>query len=175
MQEKLFNNGSSRYPHIFSELKVGAVTLPNRVLFPSWQLNYAETDGTVSDKLMKFFTDLADGGCGLIMTGCAVVSPDGVPFNRVMRITTDKYIPTLKKLFTALKARGAAAGIQLIHYGRQSSTSASGHVLMAPSAIPCPVMSKYDPSYKVREMTMEDIENIRSAFIDAAGRATEAG
>jgi 2,4-dienoyl-CoA reductase-like NADH-dependent reductase (Old Yellow Enzyme family) len=46
---------------------------------------------------------------------------------------------------------------------------------MAPSAIPCPVMSKYDPQYRVREMTAGDIEYIRNAFIDAAGRAAEAG
>lgn len=163
------------YPHVFSQLKVGPATLPNRILFPAWQLNYAETDGIVSNKLMKFFTDLADGGCGLIMTGCATVTSDGIPFNRVMHIETDRYIPSLKKLFSALKKRGAAAGIQIVHYGRQSSTSVSGDVLMAPSAIPCPIMSKYDPQYKVREMTMGDIEHIRNAFIDAAERAAEAG
>ncbi|MCX6583282.1 MAG: NADH:flavin oxidoreductase [Candidatus Aminicenantes bacterium] len=163
------------YGHVFRELKVGPVTLPNRILFPTWQLNYAETDGSVSDKLMKFFTDLADGGCGLIMTGCAVVAPGGIPFDRVMHIDADKYIPGLKKLFAALKERGAVVGLQMVHYGRQSSTSVSGDVLMAPSAIPCPVMSKYDPQYRVREMTAGDIEYIRNAFIDAAGRAAEAG
>ncbi|MCU0289106.1 MAG: NADH:flavin oxidoreductase [Acidobacteria bacterium] len=173
--EKKFKTREIKYSHVFSELKVGPVSLPNRILFPAWQLNYAETDGVVSAKLMKFFTDLAEGGCGLIMTGCAVVTGDGIPFARVMRIDSDKYIPGLKELFTALKKQGAIAGIQLVHYGRQSSTSFSGHVLMAPSAIPCPLMSKYDPQYQVREMTLEDIEHIRSAFIDAAGRAIAAG
>ena len=174
-QGSRLKNENSCYPHVFNELKVGPATLPNRILFPAWQLNYAETDGTVSEKLMKFFKDLADGGCGLIMTGCATVTSDGIPFNRVMHIEADKYIPSLKKLFSELKKRGAAAGIQIIHYGRQSSTSVSGDVLMAPSAIPCPVMSKYDPQYKVREMTTGDIEHIRNAFIDAAERAAEAG
>ena len=174
-QNMRLKNENARYPHVFNELKVGSVALPNRILFPTWQLNYAESDGAVSGKLMKFFTDLAAGGCGLIMTGCAVVAPKGIPFNRVMHIDDDKYIPGLKKLFAALKERGAAAGIQIVHYGRQSSTSVSGDVLMAPSAIPCPVMSKYDPQYKVREMTAEDIEYIRNAFIDGAGRAATAG
>ena len=174
-QDVKVKSKSESYGHVFRELKVGPVTLPNRILFPTWQLNYAETDGSVSGKLMKFFTDLADGGCGLIMTGCAVVAPGGIPFDRVMHIDADKYIPGLKKLFAALKERGAAVGLQMVHYGRQSSTSVSGDVLMAPSAIPCPVMSKYDPQYKVREMTAEDIEYIRNAFIDAAGRAAEAG
>jgi 2,4-dienoyl-CoA reductase-like NADH-dependent reductase (Old Yellow Enzyme family) len=36
-------------------------------------------------------------------------------------------------------------------------------------------MSQYDPEYKVREMTMEDIDEIREAYIAAAQRAARAG
>jgi 2,4-dienoyl-CoA reductase-like NADH-dependent reductase (Old Yellow Enzyme family) len=176
MNEEMSVEGNTvRYPHVFSEYKIGPVTLPNRVAFPAWQLNYANTDGTISDKLMKFYTDLAKGGCGLIFTGAAVVTDDGVPFDRVMRVDTDEMIPGLKKLFAAIKENGAVPAIQLVHYGRQSSTSVSGDVLMAPSAIPCPVMSQYDPEYKVREMTLEDIHALREAFIAAAERSAKAG
>ncbi|MCP5103590.1 MAG: NADH:flavin oxidoreductase [bacterium] len=164
-----------RYPHAFSQCKIGPVTLPNRIAFPAWALNYAHTDGTVSEKLMKFYTDLAKGGCGLIFTGAAVVTNDGVPFDRVMHVDTDDHIPGLQKLFAAIKEHGAVSAIQLVHYGRQSSTTISGDVLIAPSAIPCPVMSQYDPEYKVREMTMEDIDRIREAFIAAAERSEKAG
>lgn len=161
--------------NVFNTCAVGPVTLPNRVAFPAWALNYANLDGTVSDKLMKFYTDLADGGCGLIFTGAAVVTADGVPFNRVMHIDRDDCVPGLKTLFDAIRQQGAKSAIQLVHYGRQSSTSVSGDVLMAPSAIPCPVMSQYDPEYKVREMTIEDIQHLRAAFVAAAKRAADAG
>ncbi len=174
-QHRASKKNKGRYPHALSELKIGPLTLRNRIVFPAWQLNYANTDGTVSDKLMKFHTDLARGGCGLIFTGAAVVAADGIPFDRVMHIDTDNHIPGLEKLFAAIKANGAAAGIQIIHYGRQSSTSVSGDVLMAPSAIPCPAMSMYDPQYRVREMTMEEIAGLREAFIAAAERAARAG
>jgi 2,4-dienoyl-CoA reductase-like NADH-dependent reductase (Old Yellow Enzyme family) len=167
------NNG--HYPHVLSKFKIGPVTLRNRVVFPAWQLNYANTDGSVSAKLMKFYTDLAKGGCGLIFTGAAVVTADGIPFDRVMHVDSDAYIPGLEKLFTSIKEQGAAAGIQIVHYGRQSSSSFSKGELRAPSAIPCPVMSQYDPEYKVREMTGEDIDEIREAFIAAALRAAKAG
>lgn len=165
----------AEYPHALSELGIGPLKLPNRIAFPAWQLNYANTDGTVSDKLMKFYTDLAKGGCGLIFTGAACVSDDGIPFDRVMKISSDEHIPGLKKLFHAISGHGAVPAVQLVHYGRQSSTSASGDVLQAPSAIPCPVMSQYDPEYKVREMTLEDIGVMRKNFIVAAERAAEAG
>jgi 2,4-dienoyl-CoA reductase-like NADH-dependent reductase (Old Yellow Enzyme family) len=165
----------NRYPLVLSELKIGPVVLPNRVVFPAWALNYANTDGTVSEKLMKFYTDLAKGGCGLVFAGAAVVTSDGIPFDRVIHVDTDAHIPGLKKLFDSIKEHGAVPGIQIVHYGRQSSTSVSGDVLRAPSAIPCPVMSQYDPEYKVREMTPDDIDEIRQAFIDAAMRSVKAG
>ncbi|UCH96024.1 MAG: NADH:flavin oxidoreductase [Candidatus Aminicenantes bacterium] len=174
-QRSASKGNSGYYPHVLSKFEIGPVSLRNRVVFPAWQLNYANTDGTVSEKLMKFHTDLAKGGCGLIFTGAAVVTSDGIPFDRVMHVDTDDHIPGLEKLFAAIKEYGAAAGIQIVHYGRQSSSSVSGGVLRAPSAIPCPVMSQYDPEYKVREMTGEDIDEIREAFIAAAERGAKAG
>lgn len=166
---------NGKYPNVFSKAKIGSINLPNRVIFPAWVLNYANPDGTVSERLMKYYTDLARGGCGLVYTGAAAVTNEGVPFTGVMHVHNDDCIPGLKKLFTAIKKEGALAGIQIVHYGRQSSTSASGDTLLAPSAIPCPVMSQYDPEYKVKEMTMADIETIREAFIAAAVRSADAG
>ncbi len=175
MNMENIKNESERYSHVFEKCNIGPITLPNRVVFPAWMLNYANTDGTVSDKLTKFYVDLAKGGCGLIFTGAAVVTADGIPFDRIMHVDQDDFVPGLKKLFTAIKEAGASAGIQIIHYGRQSSTSASGDTLMAPSAIPCPIMSQYDPDYRIKEMTLEDIANVRESFIKAAIRSAEAG
>lgn len=168
-------SNSNNYFHVFTPLNIGPVTIPNRIVWPAWILNYANDDGSVSEKLTTFYTDLARGGCGMVVTGCAVVSDEGVPFKRVMRADSDDYIPGLKDLFNAIRAEGAVSCIQLVHYGRQSSTSVSGDVLMAPSAIPCPVMSQYDPQYKVREMTVDDIHTLRDHYIDAAERVIKAG
>jgi len=175
IQSQLDSKSHQVYPYTLAPVTVGPVTFKNRIIYPAWMLNYAETDGTVSEKLSTYYTNLAKGGCGMVMTGCAVVSGDGIPFDRVMRLDSDEYIPGLKTLFAAIKADGAVPGIQLVHYGRQSSTSVSGDVLMAPSALPCPVMSQYDPDYKVKEMTPEDIHKLRDDFIAAAERAVRAG
>lgn len=165
----------NKYSLVFSTIDIGPVKLKNRIVFPAWQVNYANTDGTVSNKLLNFYTSLADGGCGLIFTGCAVVSPDTVTFDRVMRIDNDACLPGLRKLFHEIESRGSVPGIQLIHYGRQALTSVTGCELLAPSPIPCPVMSKFDPNYKIREMTIDDIHRVCNDFIVAAVRAAEAG
>lgn len=169
------NNREPKYPFTLSPYRIGSINLPNRVVFPAWLLNYANEDGTVSEKLQKYYTDLAAGGCGLIFTGAAAAIKEGLPFSGIMRLDNDSFLPGLEKLFSAIKELGAVAGIQIVHYGRQSSTSTSGDVLKAPSAIPCPVMSQYDPEYKVREMTVKEIEELREAFIAAAERSAKAG
>ncbi|MCP4158322.1 MAG: NADH:flavin oxidoreductase, partial [bacterium] len=175
VDESILESKKQQYKDVLSPAQLGKITLPNRVIFPAWQLNYANTDGTVSDKLMKFYTDIAAGGCGLIYTGAAVAQFHSIPFDKIMRADTDEYIPGLKKLFSAIKSHGAVPAFQIAQYGRQSSTSFSGDVLMAPSAIPCPMMSQYDPEYKVREMTLEDIEVAREAYIAGIVRGAEAG
>jgi 2,4-dienoyl-CoA reductase-like NADH-dependent reductase (Old Yellow Enzyme family) len=166
---------SEKYPTVLEEIDIGGVTVPNRIVFPAFQFNYANTDGTISDRLLAVHDTLTKGGCGLIMTGCAVVSPETVAFDRVVRIDADMYIPGLKQLFLEIKENGSVPGIQLVHYGRQALNAVTGHDLLAPSAIPCPLMSQFDPNYCVREMTLDDIERVRNDFIVAAERANTAG
>ena len=160
---------------VLRPFSVDSVELPNRIVFPAFQTNYANDDGTVSKKLHAFYTRMASGGCGLIFTGAAVVSPESVAFDRVMRIDSDRCVPGLINLFSNIAERGSVPGIQLIHYGRQALNAVTGHDLPAPSAIPCPVMSQFDPGYRVVEMTCEDIERVRADFINAAVRSAEAG
>lgn len=163
------------YPLSLSGINIGSIQLPNRIVFPAWQVNYANTDGTVSTKLADFYIRMADGGCGTIFTGAAVVSSDSVAFDRVMRIDNDNYIPGLKRLFGEIEKRNSIPAIQLIHYGRQALNSVTGSDLIAPSSIPCPIMSQFDPNYHVREMTLDDIERVYNDFINAAIRAAKAG
>ncbi|MEA1908674.1 MAG: hypothetical protein U9N43_06555 [Euryarchaeota archaeon] len=56
-------NGT-KYSSVSTTLAIGGVELPNRIVFSAWQVNYANMDGTVSDKLMNFYTAIADWGCG---------------------------------------------------------------------------------------------------------------
>ncbi|RZN41612.1 MAG: hypothetical protein EF813_02325 [Methanosarcinales archaeon] len=53
---------TAKYQSVPTMLAIGSVELPNRIVFPAWQVNYANTDGTVSDKLTDFYTAIADGG-----------------------------------------------------------------------------------------------------------------
>lgn len=168
-------NKSNNYSSVFNTIDIGKINLKNRIVFPAFHANYANTDGTVSKKLIDFYKAIAKGGCGLIITGAAVVSSDSIAFDRVMRIDNDNCTQGLSELFNEIEKNGAISGVQLIHYGRQALNAVTGYDLIAPSAIPCPLMSQFDPNYHVREMTLADIERVRNDFIDAAIRAADAG
>jgi 2,4-dienoyl-CoA reductase-like NADH-dependent reductase (Old Yellow Enzyme family) len=166
---------TSQYGSVLNPIKINQITLPNRIIFPAIQTNYANLDGTVSDKLITFYSKIAKSGCGLIFTGAAAVSYDSVSANRIMRIDSDECISGLTRLFCSLQEYGCVSGIQLMHTGRQALKSITGHDLLAPSAIPCPALSINDPTYRVREMTMEDIRRVKDDFVTAAMRAANAG
>lgn len=165
----------NNYPSVFNTIDIGKINLKNRIVFPAFHTNYANADGTVSDKLIDFYNAIAQGGCALIFTGTAVVSSDSIAFDRVMRIDNDNCIQGLSDIFSEIERNGAVPAVQLIHYGRQALNAVTGHDLIAPSAIPCPLMSQFDPNYHVREMTLADIERVRNDFIDATVRAADAG
>jgi 2,4-dienoyl-CoA reductase-like NADH-dependent reductase (Old Yellow Enzyme family) len=167
--------GRKKFKSLFMPIQIGNIEIPNRLFWPPWCFNWANTDGTVSEKLADFYLDLADGGCGLIITGCTAVSPDSLLYERSMKLYHKDHIPGLKKLCAEIKKRGSIPGIQLMNFGRQSVTTFSGKELYAPSNIPCPVKTKKDPNYRLREMTLEDIKRVRNDYIYAAVLAIEAG
>ena len=47
---------------VFKPLTVGGVTLSNRIVFPPFQTNYATADGFVTDRLLRFYREIAQGG-----------------------------------------------------------------------------------------------------------------
>ncbi|MCL6589853.1 MAG: NADH:flavin oxidoreductase [Firmicutes bacterium] len=172
---KINQIGKKKYPFLFSPLKVGNLTIPNRIFFPPWDFNWANKDGSVSQKLHDYYVSLAENGCGIVYTGAATVSPDSFLYEYSMAIHNKCHIPSNKKLCKAIEARGAIPAIQLMNFGRQAVTTYSGTPILAPSNIPCPVTSRLDPNYRIKEMTVEDIKRVENDYINAAVLAAEAG
>ncbi|HDS45997.1 MAG TPA: NADH:flavin oxidoreductase [Methanomicrobia archaeon] len=161
---------STLFDAVFQPPTVGGVTLPNRIVFPAVQTNYATTDGLVTDRLLRFYREIARGGTGLTMVGCTAVSPDGAGATNMLRLTTGEHEASCAELFAAIKATGSLAAAQLIHFGRQTRSAITKQPLVAASAIPCPVMQE-----RPRELTVAEILRIEDDFARAAVRAKRAG
>lgn len=116
------------------------------------------------------YRNIAEGGCGTVITGCIAVSGEGAPAANVMRINSEEHIVRLKELFTAIRKGGAVPAVQLMHAGRQTLSAITGRRPVAPSAIPCPVM-KETPI----ELDEDGIKRIQYDFAEASVRAKKAG
>ncbi|UCD84546.1 MAG: FAD-dependent oxidoreductase [Deltaproteobacteria bacterium] len=158
------------FPHLFSPIKIGGLAIPNRISLPPMHLNYSE-NGFVTDRYIEFYRVRARGGAGLIIIGgCAIDTVGGNPL--MIKLDDDKYIPELKRLTAAIRSEGARSAAQLYHSGRYNFSAVIGG--LQPIA-PSPVSSKMFGGETPREMTREDIENVKQAFVRAALRAREAG
>ncbi len=159
-----------KFPHLFSPVRVGKKEIRNRISIPAMHLDYCQ-DGFVTDRMVEFYRARAAGGAGLIIIGgCFFDQLGGNPL--MIGLDDDKYIPGLKNLTSAVRQEGAAIAAQLYHSGRYNFAMATGGLQpIAPSPIPAPIFGMETP----REMTKNDIEEVKKAFAQGAIRARESG
>ena len=106
------------FEEVFKPLDIRGVTIPNRIVFPACQTNYATEDGFVTERLKNFHREFARGGSGLIVVGGFAVSKESVGATNVLQLTDDKHIEGVKELFQEIKSNGTVVAAQLIHFGR---------------------------------------------------------
>ena len=97
---------------ITEPIKVGKITLKNRIMFPPLTTGYEERDGSIGEHSRAFYTRLAKGGVGYIVIG------DVVPVNTVSptpKLFCDEQIGSFKALADSVHAYGAKLGLQLFH------------------------------------------------------------
>ena len=158
------------FPHLFSPITINGMTLKNRAVMPPMATGYANSDSTVSDRLVAYQSRRAQGGTGLIITEVCAVVPRGKGFPNELGVWSDEFIPGLAKIPAELHRWGAKAALQLHHAGRETFESAAGAIPEAPSAIPSAVLGQ-----PCEAMSLERIAEVIDAFAKAAGRARQAG
>lgn len=171
----LSNKGVKRYPKIFTPLLIKNIVIPNRIYFAPFGIDDANDDGTVSDSLENFYVDIAKGGCGLTMLSNCSVSPDSMLNPKGLRMYEANHWHSMRNIIRKVENYGGILGIQLQHYGAQGITTYSKKDLLSPSGNACASYQKIDPNYRVREMTLEDIEIVKSQFINSAIMCASAG
>ncbi len=154
-----------RYPHLFQPLKIGPVTLENRLMMGSMHTGM-EGLPDAFDRLAAFYRARAEGGAGLIVTGGFSPTEDGEfgdgdsLFNAAEHAETHAVIPA------AVHAAGARIFLQLLHAGRYSKRPDA----VAPSAIRAPI-NRNQP----RALAADEIPAIIEAYGRSAVLAQQAG
>lgn len=159
-----------RYPNLYSPTQLRSTLVRNRLVLPAMATSFGNLDGTVSDSLCDYLEERAGGGFGIVITENVGVHQTGRTMQRMLMADDDRYLPGLARLARSIKRQGAVAIGQINHGGRQNKSSLIGQQLVAPSAIPCPVMKDMP-----RALDLEEIAMLQDAYADAALRLQEAG
>jgi len=172
------------FEHIFSPIKIGKITVPNRVVHVPTDISSANADGSVNDRVIAYHEEIAKGGCGLIITGAS--TPDretGRPTVTCLSVDADYYIPGLHLLAKSVQKHGAKACVQIQHPGRQAAYPKKGLISCSDMVADIPGSAGHEVVYSgseakgkdVRGMTVEEVYDLIEKFAEAAWRVKEAG
>ena len=166
---------SKLFPHLFSPAKIGNLELKNRVMKAPQSSGMSNMDGTVSERLVRYYRKQAAGGAAMIIVEYAYVDDIGAKSAHChLGISSNEHIPGLAWLAENIKEQGAIPAIQIEHCGRQKFLGTQP--ICAPSAIPWPKLwNEYGVQAVPHELTIDEIQDIVEAFGDAAVRAKKAG
>ncbi|KAF6240046.1 hypothetical protein HO173_001656 [Letharia columbiana] len=174
----------SHPPKLFQPLKLRGVTLQNRIML-SPLCQYSAENGHHTAWHFTHLGGIIQRGPGLAMVESTSVTAEGRITPEDSGLWLDSQMELLKKIVEFAHSQGQNIGIQLGHAGRKASTVApwlsSGAVATkevngwpddcyAPSAIP---YSEKLPFPK--EMTIDDIEDVKKAFVASVKRAVACG
>jgi len=159
---------------LFQSMAIKNMELRNRFVRSATYDQCADKNGHITDRQIRLFSELADGGVGLIITGLTYVHPSGQLASLESSIAHDDCIPGLKTLTAAVHDRGAKIAMQLYHPGRENTKFLKAkrqQQAIAPSSV------SHDPYFKhdYRQMNGDEIREIIEAFGDAGRRAQESG
>lgn len=147
------------------------IDLKNRIIMAPMTNFSSHDDGTVSDAELAYYARRADG-VSMVITACTYVTPNGKGFHGEFAGDRDEMIPSLRRLASVIKDKGAEAVLQIFHGGRMCPPDLvpNGEVVSA-SDIPSPENASVVP----RPLTDEEIEAIIRDFGQTTRRAIEAG
>ena len=157
----------SNFEKIFTPIQFGTLELPNRIVMSPMVTHYATDNGTVTQRVIDYYTARAAGGVGLITVEATFVDLKSLE-HHMLGIYDDKMVPGLKKLADAIHAAGGRASIQLIHKGRLAKSATTTMRTVSASNEP-------DMGETPRALTVPEIHELVEKFGQAARRAKEAG
>ena len=165
---------ASKYPHLFQPIKLGPLTLKNRIVKSGQWFLYAEPDGSCGDRICAFYENLAKHGPGMITIEESICEyPWGASQMPHVRVDDDKFIPGLTKLAKAVHKHGVPCVVQITHAGPAYSSKVAGGQPKAPSSVNPP--SEPGLFEIAREMTHQEVLDLIEMWAQAARRCNDAG
>jgi 2,4-dienoyl-CoA reductase-like NADH-dependent reductase (Old Yellow Enzyme family)/NADPH-dependent 2,4-dienoyl-CoA reductase/sulfur reductase-like enzyme len=155
------------FPLLATKIRIGNLTLKNRILFPPISTNLAAVTGEVTDALVYHYARPAQGGAALITVENACIDfPATMEGATQPRFDDRSFVPGLSRLTEGIHAHGALAFAELTHQGLMAS-----HL---PVVAPSDVQMRPDGVHP-HVLTVGEIDDVAMKFAQAAFIAQRAG
>jgi 2,4-dienoyl-CoA reductase-like NADH-dependent reductase (Old Yellow Enzyme family) len=156
---------------LFEPLRLGSVTIRNRVMMSPMSQRAASEDGRASEWHLVHYGSRAVGGCGLVMVEDTAVTPLGRTSRAALGLYDEQQAERLRRIVSFCRDQGATTGVQLAHAGRKALADTRGD----PETL-APTPLAYGPGWAApREADGRDLAAIVAAFAAAAALALRAG
>ena len=183
---------------LLKPIKVGNVTLKNRIMFPPQTTGYEERDGSIGERSFNFYKRIAQGGASFVTVGdvTPVMTASPTP-----KLCDDRQIPTYKKLADMMHEYDCKVALQLFHpeydvpgVGRlimvsrkammeaqalkeQGDMAGFGQKMQEAKQLSDQAYAKLhrDMKHFVSEASVDQLMQIKESILQASRRAQEAG
>ena len=154
---------------LFEPIRINTLDIKNRIVMPAMGLSFTDKYA-FNDRYQAFYRVRAKGGVGLMTIGPVAIDRVGsAPLT--IGLFDDRNLPSLTAFLAELhRETDVRVAAQLFHMGRYAFSMLSGLQPIAPSPIPSKLTGEAP-----REMTVEDMDTVQKAYVDAALRAVDAG
>lgn len=163
---------------LFDPARLGALTLPNRLVMAPMTRNRASADGVPQPVMATYYAQRATAG--LIIAEASTPNAVGQTYANITAIHSAAHVEGWRHVTDEVRAAGGRMFLQLQHGGRIGHPDNSGGLTpIAPSPVPLPdtihTATGHRPAVIPREMTSDDIRTTVADFADAARKAVAAG
>jgi len=140
--------------------------IKNRLMLAPLTNTQSHEDGILSEDELNWLTMRAKGGFGMVMTCASHVQEIGKGFPGQLGIFSDHHCAGHKKLVEQIQAHDCLIVIQLHHAGMRAPVELINQK---------PVSASNNEKYGARELSLDEIEELKKDFISAALRAQACG
>ena len=167
-----------QYPNLYSPIKIGTLTLKNRIISAPSSQGDVESDGTLGKHNIAYYARKAKGGASLVTIGDGIVHPTGQNHPAQVRLYTDNCLPSLTRCAEEIHKYNALASYQLSHGGIVCDPEfIGGERPYGPSEYPVTIGFQTNNPVQImsQEITEEFMLELADAYAEAAKRCKLAG
>lgn len=163
---------ASVFPHLLSPMKIGPVTIPNRIMSTGHDTLIQNPDGTISEAYIAYQLARVKGGTGLVVLSGAAIDEFSCSSPEQIRLFGDDALPGLRAMADAVHAHGGKVFAQMLQAGREIFMTSDGTLPLAYSSSPTTA-----ERFRVlpREMSKGMIGEVVQAYAKAAKVAMDGG